>query len=134
MQIFSLGLACILSVQATETELTFTVVFVVMLVGALLLTSNVVLLGGSVSLLQAVSLLGYCMFPLDLAALGCSFVRFLVLCISWRALLLCVEIFMSSATFSLVYGPFSWELTCDCDAFRTSLRAHFSYLVRFSSR
>lgn len=77
MQIFSLGLACILSVQATETELTFTVVFVVMLVGALLLTSNVVLLGGSVSLLQAVSLLGYCMFPLDLAALGCSFVRFL---------------------------------------------------------
>lgn len=73
--------------QATETELTFTVVFVVMLVGALLLTSNVVLLGGSVSLLQAVSLLGYCMFPLDLAAVGCSFVRFFLslwlLCGSW---------------------------------------------------
>lgn len=71
--IFSLGLACILSVQSSDRELTFCVVFIVMLLGALLLTSNVVLLGGSVSFLQAVSLLGYCMFPLDLAAIGCSF-------------------------------------------------------------
>jgi Yip1 domain len=75
LQIFNLLLACILALQPkTDKELTFCIVFVVVIAGAVLLTVNVMLLGGSVSLLQSVSLLGYCMFPLDIAALIVVFV------------------------------------------------------------
>eukprot|EP00892_Ulva_mutabilis_P008909 jgi/Ulvmu1/6390/UM003_0018.1 len=73
--IFNLMLACLLSLESADPERTFSVVFIVVIAGALLLTVNVVLLGGSVSLLQSVSLLGYCVFPLDLAAIGCFLAR-----------------------------------------------------------
>jgi hypothetical protein len=71
-----------------------------MLAGALLLTSNVVLLGGSVSLLQAVSLLGYCMFPLDLAAIGCSFVRSSIVVSCTLLLSMTSESFLTAETTS----------------------------------
>ena len=46
----------------------FSVVFCVLTVGACVLTLNVILLGGKIVFLQACSLLGYCTFPLLVAA------------------------------------------------------------------
>jgi hypothetical protein len=44
------------------------VVVLVICLGAVVLTLNVILLGGHIQFFQAVSLLGYCLFPLDVAA------------------------------------------------------------------
>jgi protein YIPF6 len=75
LQMFTLVLASLLSLGASNKEVAFCVVFVVVIVGAELLTANVVLLGGSVSFFQSLSLLGYCLFPLDVAAIVAFFVR-----------------------------------------------------------
>lgn len=39
--------------------------------GAVILTVNVVLLGGTIGFFQSLCLLGYCIFPLDVAAIVC---------------------------------------------------------------
>ena len=39
-----------------------------------MLTVNVVLLGGNIGFFQSMCLLGYCLFPMDLAALISAFV------------------------------------------------------------
>jgi hypothetical protein len=41
--------------------------------GAVVLTVNVVLLGGNIGFFQSMCLLGYCLFPMDLAALVAAF-------------------------------------------------------------
>jgi protein YIPF6 len=74
-QIFTLLLASLLSLESSSKEVEFCVVFVVVIAGGLLLTANVLLLGGRVSFFQSVSLLGYCMFPLDVAAIIAVLVR-----------------------------------------------------------
>lgn len=75
MQIFTLVLASLLSSGYGNKEVAFCVVFVVVVAGAALLTANVVLLGGAVSFFQSLSLLGYCLFPIDVAAVVAFFVR-----------------------------------------------------------
>jgi hypothetical protein len=47
----------------------FAVVFVIVSLGSLIVTFNAKVLGGKVSIFQAVCVLGYCMFPLVLAAM-----------------------------------------------------------------
>ena len=42
--------------------------------GAVVLTVNAVLLGGTIGFFQSICLLGYCLFPMDVAALVCAFV------------------------------------------------------------
>ncbi len=42
--------------------------------GAVVLTVNVVLLGGNIGFFQSMCLLGYCLFPMDLAAIVAAFV------------------------------------------------------------
>lgn len=49
-------------------------VFGLVSIGAIVLTVNVVLLGGTIGFFQSLCLLGYCIFPLDAAALLCLFV------------------------------------------------------------
>lgn len=44
-------------------------VFGVVSLGAVVLTLNVVLLGGNIGFFQSMCLLGYCLFPLDIAAI-----------------------------------------------------------------
>lgn len=61
----------------------FSVVFATVAFGAFALTLNVKFLGGKIIFLQAMSLIGYCIFPLDLSALLCwvstnSWYRFFV--------------------------------------------------------
>ncbi|KAG6739745.1 hypothetical protein POTOM_057360 [Populus tomentosa] len=53
-----------------ESEV-FAVAFALLAAGAVILTLNVLLLGGHIIFFQSLSLLGYCLFPLDVGALVC---------------------------------------------------------------
>jgi len=50
-------------------SLVFAAVFVIVWVGAAAVTLNAQLLGGKISFLQSVCILGYCVFPLTVAAM-----------------------------------------------------------------
>lgn len=72
--VFTLGLAVILSLSAAKASSTFSLVFALVSVGAIVLTVNVVLLGGTIGFFQSLCLLGYCIFPLVVSALVGLFV------------------------------------------------------------
>uniref|UniRef100_A0A061R986 Protein YIP n=1 Tax=Tetraselmis sp. GSL018 TaxID=582737 RepID=A0A061R986_9CHLO len=67
--VFTLVLAICLSQGSPKAGSIFSVVILVIGLGAVVLTLNVILLGGHIQFFQAVSLLGYCLFPLDVVAL-----------------------------------------------------------------
>ncbi|KAG8719192.1 hypothetical protein FRC08_003419 [Ceratobasidium sp. 394] len=77
--ILCLALGILLSVNAPPTQSlgVFTGVVVIVSVGSLVVTLNAKLLGGRVSLFQSLCVLGYCIFPLVLAAIISTFVRVL---------------------------------------------------------
>jgi protein YIPF6 len=52
-----------------ESGIVFTTVFIIIWIGSMIITLNTKLLGGKMSLMQCICLLGYCLFPLDVAAL-----------------------------------------------------------------
>ena len=52
-----------------DSALVFTTVFVIIWIGSLIITLNTKLLGGHLSLMQCICLLGYCLFPVNLASL-----------------------------------------------------------------
>jgi hypothetical protein len=52
----------------------FGIVFVVVWIGSAVVTINAQLLGGTVSFFHSVCLLGYCLFPLNVAALVLAFI------------------------------------------------------------
>eukprot|EP00891_Asterochloris_glomerata_P006263 jgi/Astpho2/6263/Aster-03663 len=66
---FTLVLAITLSVGSQHAANVFSMVFGVISLGAIVLTLNVVLLGGNIGFFQSMCLLGYCIFPLDIAAI-----------------------------------------------------------------
>ena len=63
-----------LSIAAPEDQraLVFAAVFVVVWAGAALVTVNAQLLGGTISFFQSVCILGYCIFPLNIAQVVCA--------------------------------------------------------------
>ncbi|CAL4946417.1 unnamed protein product [Urochloa decumbens] len=65
-----LGLTLSWSASVRKSEV-FAVAFAVLAAGAIILTLNVLLLGGHIIFFQSLSLLGYCLFPLDVGALVC---------------------------------------------------------------
>ncbi|EEE63850.1 hypothetical protein OsJ_18674 [Oryza sativa Japonica Group] len=65
-----LGLTLSWSASVKKSEV-FAVAFAVLAAGAIILTLNVLLLGGRINFFQSLSLLGYCLFPLDVGALIC---------------------------------------------------------------
>jgi len=71
---FALALALALSAGSPKPAAVFSLVFGVCAAGAVVLTANVVLLGGNIGFFQSLCLLGYCLFPLDVAALVAAFV------------------------------------------------------------
>jgi len=73
--IFTLTLAVLLSIESAKASSTFSLVFALVSIGAIVLTVNVVLLGGTIGFFQSLCLLGYCIFPLDAAALTCWFFK-----------------------------------------------------------
>lgn len=96
-----LGLTLSWSASVKKSEV-FAVAFALLAAGAVILTLNVLLLGGHIIFFQSLSLLGYCLFPLDIGALICMLkdnviVKIVVVCVtlawsSWAA-----YPFMSSA-------------------------------------
>ncbi|XP_027916252.1 protein YIPF6 homolog [Vigna unguiculata] len=96
-----LGLTLSWSASVKKSEV-FAVAFALLAAGAVILTLNVLLLGGHIIFFQSLSLLGYCLFPLDVGALICMLkdnviVKVVVVCVtlawsSWAA-----YPFMSSA-------------------------------------
>lgn len=68
--IIFLGLALSWSAAIDKSKV-FAVAFAVLAAGAVVLTLNVLLLGGHIIFFQSLSLLGYCLFPLDVGALVC---------------------------------------------------------------
>jgi len=68
--IFCLVISLVLGLKAPNSQKsqTFSVVFSLIWLGQALITSNIKLLGGSISYLHALSITGYSLFPLVLAA------------------------------------------------------------------
>ena len=78
--------------QKSDAGTIFSVVFATVAFGGVALTLNVKFLGGKIIFLQAMSLIGYCIFPLDVSALLCllstnSIYRFAVVAlgVAWSA-------------------------------------------------
>lgn len=69
--IFSPSLGGGISPPRFTTQSTLQLVFALVSVGAIVLTLNVVLLGGSIGFFQSLCLLGYCIFPLVISAFIC---------------------------------------------------------------
>ncbi|XP_010548621.1 PREDICTED: protein YIPF6 homolog [Tarenaya hassleriana] len=96
-----LGLTLSWSASVKKSEV-FAVAFALLAAGAVILTLNVLLLGGHIIFFQSLSLLGYCLFPLDVGAVICMLkdnviMKIIVVCVtlawsSWAA-----YPFMSSA-------------------------------------
>eukprot|EP00761_Pharyngomonas_kirbyi_P012568 gb/GECH01012595.1/.p1 GENE.gb/GECH01012595.1/~~gb/GECH01012595.1/.p1 ORF type:complete len:204 (+),score=28.79 gb/GECH01012595.1/:1-612(+) len=74
-----LFLAIILGFNAKSDQLglVFGSAFVIVWLGAAVVTLNAQLLGGNLSFFQSVCTLGYCLFPFDVAALICLFFNML---------------------------------------------------------
>ncbi|KAM0985962.1 hypothetical protein ACFX13_013421 [Malus domestica] len=73
-----LGLTLSWSASVRKSEV-FAVAFAVLAAGAVILTLNVLLLGGHIIFFQSLSLLGYCLFPLDVGALICMVKDYVIL-------------------------------------------------------
>ncbi|GAB5359589.1 hypothetical protein AAMO2058_000556500 [Amorphochlora amoebiformis] len=58
-----------------QAALIFAIVFVLVWCGAGIVTLNAVLLGGTISFLQSICVLGYCLAPLNLASIICRAVN-----------------------------------------------------------
>mmetsp|Transcript_35784 Transcript_35784/g.57486 ORF Transcript_35784/g.57486 Transcript_35784/m.57486 type:complete len:209 (-) Transcript_35784:161-787(-) len=56
-----------------QAALEFAIVFVLVWCGAGVVTLNAVLLGGTISFLQSICVLGYCLAPLNIASIICRF-------------------------------------------------------------
>ena len=69
--IFCLMLAIVLSsvTNADDNTLLFETVFIIVWLGGAIIAINGQLLGGTISFFQSICLLGYCLFPLNMAAL-----------------------------------------------------------------
>lgn len=83
-------LSIILSITAPgdSASLVFAAVFVIVWFGAAAVTLNAQLLGGTISFFQSVCILGYCIFPLTLAAIACLIMSFIYKNVSFLTILL----------------------------------------------
>merc|ERR1712118_107499 len=72
--VLCLLLSMILSWNAPNDQkaLVFAAVFVIVWVGSAVITVNALLLGGTMSFFHSVCVIGYCVFPLDIAAILCT--------------------------------------------------------------
>ncbi|KAF7806624.1 protein YIPF6-like protein [Senna tora] len=86
-----LGLILSWSASVKKSEV-FAVAFALLAAGAVILTLNVLLLGGHIIFFQSLSLLGYCLFPLDVGALICMLKDNVIL----KVIVVCVTLAWSS--------------------------------------
>ena len=92
--ILCLMLATLLSWFAPyeQASLVFASVFVIIWVGAAVVTVNALLLGGNISFFQSDCVLGYCIFPLNLASIVCLLGGHIM----WRVFVVAVCFFWST--------------------------------------
>ncbi|KAI8477026.1 MAG: hypothetical protein J3K34DRAFT_515998 [Monoraphidium minutum] len=90
--IFMLGLAITLSAGEKKPSDVFALVFTEVALGAVVLTVNIILLGGDIVFFQSMCLIGYCLFPINIAAIVCLFVKIkwvrllvLIVCLVWAS-------------------------------------------------
>ena len=91
--IFTCLLSMTLAFRASEKGSTFTLIFIIFWIGSILVYLNANLLGIKVSIFQIICLLGYCLFPLNIAAIILSLGKFfeflrliiLIACCSWSS-------------------------------------------------
>ncbi|KAK9274788.1 hypothetical protein L1049_022164 [Liquidambar formosana] len=86
-----LGLTLSWSASVKKSEV-FAVAFALLAAGAIILTLNVLLLGGHIIFFQSLSLLGYCLFPLDIGAVICMLKDNVIL----KVIVVCVTLAWSS--------------------------------------
>jgi hypothetical protein len=93
--ILCLMLASLLSWFAPkeQSSLVFASVFVIVWCGAAVVTVNALLLGGNISFFQSVCVLGYCIFPLNIASVICLVTSGPI---AWRAVVVAVCFFWST--------------------------------------
>ena len=58
-----------MSLSPNSDSSVFVTLFVISFVGSFLVTFNGILLGTKLSFLQTICIMGYCMFPIDIAAI-----------------------------------------------------------------
>ena len=58
-----------IATNADDKTLLFEIVFVIVWIGGAVIAINGQLLGGTISFFQSICLLGYCLFPLNIAAI-----------------------------------------------------------------
>ncbi|RLN10133.1 hypothetical protein BBJ28_00023515 [Nothophytophthora sp. Chile5] len=85
-----------LTAPAEQSAMVFTGVFVVIWAGAAVVTINAQLLGSTISFFQSVCVLGYCVFPLNIATLVCMLVKVVVSHILLRAVIVAVGFLWST--------------------------------------
>jgi len=92
--ILCLMLATLLSWFAPyeQKSLVFASVFVIIWCGAAVVTVNALLLGGNISFFQSVCVLGYCIFPLNIASVICLVGGH----IAWRSIVVAICFFWST--------------------------------------
>ena len=91
--IFTCLLSMTLAIRASEKGSTFTLIFIIFWIGSILVYLNANLLGIKISIFQIICLLGYCLFPLNIAAIILSLGKFfeflrliiLIACCSWSS-------------------------------------------------
>ena len=91
--IFTCLLSMTLAIRASEKGSTFTLIFIIFWIGSILVYLNANLLGVKVSIFQIICLLGYCLFPLNIAAIILSLGKFfeflrliiLIACCTWSS-------------------------------------------------
>ena len=76
-----LALAVLLSFKAPigQASLVFAAVFCAVWLGSVVVTINAQLLGGTISFFQSVCVLGYCVFPMTIAAVGVDLLKMIPL-------------------------------------------------------
>ena len=75
-----LSVSMSLGAKDDQKALVFAAVFVIVWCGAAVVTLNAALLGGKISFLQSVCVLGYCLAPLNIASLLCRLIDSTLVC------------------------------------------------------
>lgn len=103
--IVCLTLSVILSFKApsAQSSTVFATVFVSVWVGAAIVTVNAQLLGGTISFFQSVCVLGYCVFPLTIAALVVGVLRLTWFGVVWLDLVWVIVGFIWATRASTVF-------------------------------
>jgi len=101
----------LIKIDSTQFILLFFSVFV----GGMVVTFNTRVLGGQISFFQSVAILGYCLFPLFMAALIIQIMRFIQFFNKWvRLIIICVACLWCILCIYYLKNSFKSICCCKC--------------------